>query len=75
MEVLALVFLAIFCSLLVGQIKVVLTAVRHRTAGIGRFSYRLDEQPIGFWAMLVLETAALLFVALYLLGALGVVVP
>ena len=70
----ALLYIAFAAALVVGQAKILAKAFRFRQAGIGRFTYSLDERPIRFWGMLLLETAGLLIVALYLLGTLGILV-
>ncbi|MBX7495067.1 hypothetical protein K3172_04250 [Qipengyuania sp. 6B39] len=70
--ILALLYLAFAIALFVGQAKVIMKAVRLRKAGLGRLTYALDEQPIGFWVMLIIETAGLMMVATYLLGTLGI---
>ncbi len=69
-----LLYLGLIVALAVGQAKVIMIAVRNRRAGIRRFTYQLNEHPIGFWTMLILETIGFLIVWVYLLVALSVLV-
>ena len=70
MELVGLFYAVIVGALLFGQFKVVKRALRQQAAGMGRFTFALDEAPVGFWLMLALEVAGLLAVLLYFVGAL-----
>ncbi|MXO73086.1 hypothetical protein [Alteraurantiacibacter buctensis] len=74
MELIGLFYAVIVGALLFGQCKVVNCALRQRTAGMGRFTYELNEAPVGFWLMLALEVAGLLAVLLYFVGALVAII-
>ncbi len=67
-------FFSIILALVFGQFKVVNRAWREQKAGIGRFTYAKNDAPIGFWFVLGVESAFLVFAILYLIGTLGVVV-
>jgi len=73
MALLALLYLAVIAALCAGQVKVIRKAMQQRQAGLGRFTYELSVQPLGFWTILTLEIVGLAVVIAYLFGAVGAI--
>ncbi|EDL49264.1 hypothetical protein [Erythrobacter sp. SD-21] len=76
MVIFTLLAFAIVISMVVGQFRIAKEALQERKAGIGRFTYSIDEAPLSFWGVLILEWVGLIIVFAYLLALIvGVLFP
>ena len=76
MVIFTLLAFAIVIALVVGQFRIARKAFQERKAGMGRFTYSIDEAPLSFWGMLILEWVGLILVFAYLMALIaGVLFP